>query len=108
MQLRDLQTLLRSETMTASAWLHKCKYHHIPELTEQVDNRSKSSELSDAFVDIPFMLDSGDMVQGRRGMLKICDGDRSAFTCNNRDMFLQTSAPCRSPNKIYTLSQEGI
>ncbi|KAI4771427.1 hypothetical protein E4T52_13565 [Aureobasidium sp. EXF-3400] len=79
--------------MTASAWLHKCKYHHIPELTEQIDNRSKSSELSDAFVDIPFMLDSGDMVQGRRGMLKICDGDRSAFTCNNRDMFLQTSAP---------------
>lgn len=49
MQMRDLQTLLRSETMTASAWLHKCKYHQVPELTEQIDNRSKSSEIERYF-----------------------------------------------------------
>ncbi|CAD0112498.1 unnamed protein product, partial [Aureobasidium uvarum] len=43
------------------------------------------------------MLNSGDMVQVRRGMSKICDDHHSAITCNNMDVFLQTSAPCRSP-----------
>lgn len=93
--------LLRPESMTASAWLHRCKDHQILEVTEQVlllDHGSIFSKLDDTGVEDLYMLDSGDMMQGRRGMLKICVDDRSAFTCSNRDVFLQISAPCRSPN----------
>jgi hypothetical protein len=85
--------------MTASAWLHM--YHQMFVLIEKQTEK------------IPFgwyiywiftacMLSSGDMMQVRLGISKICDDDPSAFTCDNMDVFLQTSAPCRSPKCIYS------